>query len=435
MLLFFRALSCHKSPDTPANPKTSSDFGIVYYQNNGNVCALDIDKGQRLWQTALTYADDRNGMVYDSSILYSGNIYGMAAIDAKTGSLIWNTHLNTFGFQFGSPAAIEDRPVVSDSSVYIVSVSPDPTVADHPTLCCLNKKTGAIRWTKDLVAGSYSTSPVYSTPVVVNNKIIAIGHCSSPITLPNTIYCFEKSTGKQIWNNNSLFSNSLHYINSYPFSPDSSQIIFISDHSELVSLDINTGAVLWTSTFPISSPRNVTPILGNGQLYLYDGYNFMNFNLTTRQAENVINDTVSTETISGNNAYTVTFKNFPTKIDHIVAARPINNYSNPTWKWVSPTKILFDSVLLDPANNSAWFDFSYYSNLTTDGKVVYYYENFYDEFIYAVPPSLQLNALFMLDANTGSLLKELKLSYRPLGDSLLGKHLIVVKNNKAYYPF
>ncbi len=359
----------------------------------------------------------------------------MAALDASTGTLIWNTPLNPSNFQFGSSVAIEDKPVISDSSVYIVVVGQGASQVDNPNLCCLDKNTGAVRWTHDLVAGSYTTETIYSTPVIVNNKVVAIGHWSDPIVPTNTIYCFDKNTGAQIWNNNSLFTSPPYYINSYPVSPDTSQILFISDHSDIISLDANTGTELWTTKFPIGAPRNVTPIINDGHLYLYDGLNFMDFNLATRQPANVFKDSMATETILGNMAYTVDFYNSYTNRIHTLAARPINNYSHPNWTWVSPTGALFDSAQLSPKYNSGYFNFCYFSNLTTDGKVVYYYENFYDEFTFDIPASQQLNALFMLDANTGTLLKEVKLSTRPLGDSLAGRNLIVVKNKKAYYPF
>jgi outer membrane protein assembly factor BamB len=440
----FCLISCHKAPETLSNNQGNnnqqSSFGIVYYQNNGNVAALDIDKGGRLWEISYPYADDLNGMVYDSGVLYLGDIYGIAAIDAKIGSVLWNTPLTSQGFRFGSPTAIEDRPVISDSLIYIVSVSQKSNYADHPTLYCLNKKTGGVRWSQDLVGYGNSPAWIFSTPVIVGNKIIALAHCDDPTALSNTVYCFDKITGTQIWNNNSVFYGTLNYLNSYPFSPDNSQVIFISNHSNIVSLDANTGAVSWTSNLPIATPRNVTPVSKNGLLYLYDGHNFLNFNLATKQPEQVVKDSVSTETISGNSVYTI--KGF----SHIIAGRTIANYSNPVWKWVSPAKRYYDTVITDPSAHNIYFgnlSYCYYSNITTDGAIVYYYENVFDRF-FSWKRDQVLNSLFMIDAKTGLLLKELPINFfnsvypnSKLGsyDSLLGRNLIIVKNNNVYYPF
>jgi outer membrane protein assembly factor BamB len=417
--------SINSNPPAPApTPTPSPSYGILYYQTNGGLDAFDADKGLYLWHSSNLYSDSHEGTIYENGILYMGNAYGLCAIDSKTGQIIWNTLIATLGFTYGSLFAGYNRPVISDSLIYITAINQSSAIADHPTLYCLNKTTGSIIWSHDLVGNVLSAAAVFTTPIVIKDKVIALAHVSDPVALVNTIYCFDKVTGNPIWNNVSLFSTSLDALNSYPSTLDSTQIVFTSNNGYVVALDVNTGTLSWSGSLSAATFVNA-PTYYNGQMVFAGPGNLEVFDPASRQVTGSYTDTITSYAIAGGKAFT--FDYFK------LEAHAIDNYNTPLWQWISPLRHLYDSLITNHINQDIGRSGnSYNSNLTTDGEFIYYYENFFDK-LYQWDPSREVNALYMINIKDGTVAKEIHLTNYSY-DSLLGRSLIVVKNNKPFYP-
>ena len=352
-----------------------------------------------------------------------GGPYGLCAIDSKTGETIWNTRITTLGFTYGSPILMDNRPVISDSLIYITAVNQNSGIADHPTLYCLNKTTGSIIWSHDVVGNVLSAEAVFTTPIVIKDKVIAIAHGSDPVSLGNTIYCFDKITGDPVWNNLSLFSAEA-YLNNYPSTLDSTQIVFTSDNGYIIALDVNSGSLSWSGALSAATFVNA-PFYYNGQMVLAGPGNFEVFDPASRQVTGSYTDSITSYAIAGGNAYTLDY--------YKLEAHAISNYNTDLWQWVSPLRHLYDSLIANNLNQDlSRSGNSYNSNLTTDGEFIYYYENFFDK-LYQWDPSREVSSLYMINVKDGTVAKEIHLTNYSY-DSLLGRSLIVVKNNKAFYP-
>jgi outer membrane protein assembly factor BamB len=431
LILSLGFISCTKTSTNNSNPPPapvptlSPSYGILYYQTNGGLDAFDVDKGLYLWHISNLYSDNHEGTIYENGILYMGGAYGLCAVDSKTGQTIWNTLITTFGFTYGSPFLGDNRPVISDSLIYITAVNQSSAIADHPTLYCLNKTTGSIIWSHDLVGNVLSAAAVFTTPIVIKDKVIALAHCFDPVALANTVYCFDKVTGNPVWNNVSLFSGTADYLNSYPSTLDSTQIVFTSNDGNIVALDVNSGNLSWSGALSAATFGRA-PIYDNGQMAFAGTGNFEVFDPASRQVAGSYTDTISSYAITGGNAFTL--DNF-----YKLEAHAINNYNTPLWQWISPLRHLYDSLISNNINQDIGRSGnSYNSNITTDGEFIYYYENFFDK-LYQWNPSREVNSLYMINVKDGTVAKEIHLTNYSY-DSLLGRSLIVVKNNKPFYP-
>jgi outer membrane protein assembly factor BamB len=395
--------SCQKSP---TDKEQQGEEGIIYTINNeGAITAFDLATESILWTGSASYTQE-GLMVYDDGTLYVTNVMGITAVDAATGTLKWSKQ--SYGGFNGNGYKPECRPVIKDSLVYVVMAGSD---GQNPTLYCINKNTGAFRWDKEIVPHA-SYSLLYTTPVVVGDKVIALGRGSqTPI---NDIYCFNRLTGAPVWHNDTIQT----VLWSFPFSPDPSQVIFLGSYGGygVNSLDVNNGHVLWQSgAFPVSGAL-ITPYQNNKMILLsYTGEQTGSFNLTTHAIENVTTDA---------NTWRATIyddKIYYQKYGYSLECRAVNSTVD-LWKRDTPTKHIWDSLAAYPA----WqYLMSYSSALTSDGETVYFYENIRE----GAP--IMLNSLYLLNASDGSLRKEIKL---PTNKPLLGKHLIVVKKDKVYFP-
>jgi outer membrane protein assembly factor BamB len=397
--------SCHKEPGNNRNTDEATQ-GVLYSVNElGAVTAFDIAQGKFLWTcTAPHVFADGSNMVYDDGFLYATDAtVGISAIDARSGTLKW---AKTLPFNYnGNGYYPECRPVIKDSLIYTVMTGDN----QQPTLYCMNKHNGSFLWNKD-IAPRITPALQYSTPVVVNSKIIAVGHAS---WLPkNTVYCFNRFTGAQIWYRE-IDDN---YLLSYPFAPDTSQVIFLGGATGSVnSFDINTGNILWQrSLFPMNPA--VTVPYQNGKMILLSSSKNQTacFDLNNLIPNVITDDSTWRMTTDGD-------KFFYHKYGFSLRCRKLTSTSY-LWQRDTPAKHIWDSLSAYPA----WqYSLSYSSTPVSDGDILFFYE------IIREGPKRISNSLYLFDVNNGSIIREIKISE---SDHFLGKNLILVKNNQVFYP-
>lgn len=411
----FLLISCNKI-DQPQINITNNDFGIMYYAKNGTLTAYDLNKNTFLWKAGKTFAWDYNGIRYENGIIYTGNVYGIAATDAKTGAIKWQTSLSYINYHQGSFSS-ENNPVIKDSLIYIISYADDGGSLDHPTLNCVNKSDGKIKWRKDLTPGSFTTEWIYTTPVIVNDKIIALSHTSQPSEGVNIIFCFNRITGQKIWENRIIADR----LFSYPCAPDTTQVVFQSVKSGIFYLDINNGNIKKnTNVLPEKLVGTFNPYIYNNELLLFAGFpgHILKIDKNSGSLNKIFPDSLTGLTFISDKAIVQHYT-------RVISCRDLTSYGK-SWTWIPPAKKLYDSL---SQNTSISFQNSFYSSLVSDGKIVYYYENLFDNRNQL--NNIAINSIFMLNAETGILEKEIKVAGIH-SDSLLSKNFIIVKNNQAY---
>jgi outer membrane protein assembly factor BamB len=125
-----------------------------------------------------------NGIVY----VGSGD-WNVSALNASTGALIWKTPTN---------APVYSSPAVADGKVYVGSGDVYPYVRNGIKqiwwiggIYCFNASTGRVIWKNDTLG-----YPVESSPAV-DNGMVFIGACNTASS--GNVYAYSASTGALIW--------------------------------------------------------------------------------------------------------------------------------------------------------------------------------------------------------------------------------------------
>jgi outer membrane protein assembly factor BamB len=221
---------------------------------------------RRLWQREL-------GEGYSSIAVERGMLFTMyrkgenevaIALDAATGKTIWE-------YSYAAPFSPEydmtngpgphATPLVSGNFVF--------TSGATGKLNCLDKKTGKLLWSHDLINEFHGTVRVngYScSPIDYKDKIVMmVGGPSS------SLIAFNRKDGTVAWKKHD-FKNST----SSPviINVDGQDQLVAFMYSEIVGVDPNNGNLLWSHSHPIEFGLNTsTPVWGpDNLLFVSSGY-------------------------------------------------------------------------------------------------------------------------------------------------------------------
>lgn len=398
--------SCQKEGDIDNGNISEGEFGMVYHGSGGTLKAYNLDKEGIEWQAGGVFANEVNSIVYENDILYTCDTYGMAAVDAKSGHVKWRKQL-TSGSYGQSGSIIVNHPVIKDSFVYGITFFENTGRAG---LNCINKHTGELVWKKDLAESDAYVERIFSTPAIVGDKII--GNAYSHLT-GNKILCLNRFTGKEIWRNTDLSDK----LDPFPLVHNETKILYKSYEQSIYALNPENGEIKflmnpWPDKFTLRialtkrGSKVVTAVYSTANLYDY---------ISTL-------DTVSWKLEKGYKAYISSFmfteKNLFVQEDgrSIKCLNP-DNYDQK-WSWDSPSAISIDTVSMYPYN-------SYQSSIISDDKYVYHYENFFGSW-----PHLNRSSFFILNAETGKLIKEIKMPVD--GNLYIARNFLLLRKGKIY---
>jgi outer membrane protein assembly factor BamB len=208
--------------------------GIIYVGLfDTGLHALDAKTGTRLWNyppvaRVICSPAVANGMVYfNNSEDDSGD--SVFAVDARTGKLIWSSVVES---SFSSPA-------VADGIVYVGS--------DDLNVYALDAFTGVKLW-------SYTTGDVVRSSPAVANGVVYVG------SFDHNVYALNATTGAKLWSyatgdwvwSSPAVANGVVYVGSY-------------DHN-IYALDAFTGAKIWSSA--TGNDIYSSPAVANGVVYV-----------------------------------------------------------------------------------------------------------------------------------------------------------------------
>lgn len=225
--------------------------GVLYASSwSGDIIALDVETGNRLWQTKIGDLSMSTPLVVED-IIFVGSNNGLYSISAKDGKILWKNELRAVT---STPAYHNDIVFCGshDDKVYafdsrdgdlIWSVETDgeiyssPTIADglvligsnDNNLYAIDYNNGEIKWT-------YETEGIIDTkPFVCNNRVF-FG------SWDNNLYALELKTGKLIWKYKTGWG-----IESSPIIYDDI-LYFGSNDNNLYALNPTNGEKIWSFT-------------------------------------------------------------------------------------------------------------------------------------------------------------------------------------------
>lgn len=183
------------------------------------------------WTKDLGFDTDSSPVIVND-VLYIGTVFGIFALDAKTGKELWRYHTNGF---------VESVPAVSNGVLYFG--------ADDRKFYAIDAKDGTLKWMNDKAMDGYTSSAV-----VVGNSVYAIPKDGS-------FYAFDASNGEVIW------STLVGKITDSSPATGEGIIAFGTDGGTIVALDTSTGKLKWSYDAGVSDIKS-SPVIADGTIII-----------------------------------------------------------------------------------------------------------------------------------------------------------------------
>lgn len=180
-----------------SSPAVSGDTVVASF-GSGELVALRTANGNDLWDEALSRASRTSALseirdIPGRPVIYRGDVFAVshsgvfAATDLRSGQARWSL-----------PVVGVTSPLPVGDVVYVVSKTGQ--------LICASRDSGQIYWTRDLnqgfvgkrrggffgIGGSRTTRPIWSSPILANNRLILAGSSGHLIAVNAKTGAIEK---------------------------------------------------------------------------------------------------------------------------------------------------------------------------------------------------------------------------------------------------
>ena len=221
---------------------------------------------KRLWQREL--GDGYSAIAVERGMLFTmyrnGDNEVAIALDAATGKTVWEySYAAPFSpdYDMSNGPGPHATPLVSGNLVF--------TSGSTGKLHCLDKKTGKLLWSHDLLSefkGTLRVNGYSCSPIAYKNEIVMmVGGPSS------SLVAFNRQDGSVVWKKHD-FKNST----SSPIliNVDGQDQLVAFMYSEIVGVDPSNGNLLWSHPHPVEFGLNTsTPVWGpDNLLFMSSGY-------------------------------------------------------------------------------------------------------------------------------------------------------------------
>lgn len=193
-----------------------------------------------------------------------GQCYAMR-LDAAKGTPVWKTPFSRAGkdgdYLVGWGAGPRSTPTVDGESVFVLS--------DVGVFACLDRVTGQIQWSTDLVADHGGEIPKwgYSESALVDGDrvIVTPGKAAFMIAL-------NRSNGEKVWQSAGVDVRA-HYISAMKTTFNGVDFYVTGANNGIVGFDCKTGEKLFEEEATGADIATIpTPILSGSQIYHTSGY-------------------------------------------------------------------------------------------------------------------------------------------------------------------
>jgi outer membrane protein assembly factor BamB len=227
------------------------DDEIIYVTSwNGNISALDINSGGKIWEKNIGWNSESSPTVFDKKV-YVGSSEGLYALDKETGTVFWKNGIG----------GVSSKPIFHDNIVYCGShggnvyafdsetgdlkwkFETDGEIYSSPTidsnvlfigsndkyLYAINTKTGDLKW-------KYKTEGAICSSPYISNNVVYFGSWDS------RLYALEAETGKFKWKFTTGWG-----VDSSPAIHDDTVYVGSEDNN-FYALDAEDGTIKWMFT-------------------------------------------------------------------------------------------------------------------------------------------------------------------------------------------
>lgn len=201
------------------------------------------------------------GMLFTTGMLNEKNEGLLSAID-PSGKLAWQTPYGPEWDQM-HPGS-RSTPTIDGKCLYELS--------GVGRLLCLDARTGAIRWARDLpreLGGEAPRCGFAEAPLIDGNKVIC-----TPGGKEGALIALDKSTGKTLWTSTD-FGDQSAYCSPMLIERGGNRLVVTITARYLAALEVNTGRLFWKQPFDTTAEdpnHSVMPVYQDGQIYLTSGH-------------------------------------------------------------------------------------------------------------------------------------------------------------------
>ena len=227
--------------------------GVVFAVFDGNLLALDAENGERLWEKrAVRIARGGDATRYgytiptvSKGVAYVGG-YSAAAIDVKTGELLWETEGHRYGYS---------TPIINDGAIYSFITRSEMVVLDAST--------------GDLLR-TFETPLVNSVTSALGTIYIMDFYSSVRKSTSEQLHAIDTDNGELLW---SYRNGNRNPYNDSPAVSDGLAYVGIIDNADsdspehyLDALDALTGELVWR--FETDGEIESSPVTHNGLVFV-----------------------------------------------------------------------------------------------------------------------------------------------------------------------
>ena len=170
------------------------------------------------------------------------SIERVLCFNADTGKPLWKHEYDCPYTKVGYASGPRCTPLADGEFVYALGTMGD--------LRCLEAATGKLVWSKNYVKDYSARIPIWgfaSHPVIEGDKLICVTGGSGG----NLVVAFDKKTGKQLWNSQSLEGTDCGYAAAMIYDFNKVRTLVVWHGKAIVGLDPETGKRIWIQPFDV----------------------------------------------------------------------------------------------------------------------------------------------------------------------------------------
>ena len=213
--------------------------GVLYVNTfRGDTWAIEAETGKVVWKKVSTAPKPSTPAIAGDKLIVSSKDGTVTALTRKSGKLVWQLRTN---------AKVESSPAVVDDTVFFG--------ATDGRLFAVDVDTGRIRWAYD------TGGRINSSPSLADGRVCITTYAGS-------IFCLRQRDGEKLWSTY-VKRDTFRYESFYASaSTDGERLYTIARSGRIVTLDAETGRVIWTDR--VNSLGYSTPAVGRDRIFIGD---------------------------------------------------------------------------------------------------------------------------------------------------------------------